>query len=257
MGKQKSARRPTAFVTGASQGIGAGSALALAHDGYDVAVASTGLDRLAGILTDLEAAGAHAIPVELNLRSQTSIEKAMATVVAGFGELDVLVNNAGAVINHAALEVTAADWEDVIAINLTGTFFMCRQMGRHLIGGARPGCIINIASTHGIVAVSKRVSYGTAKAGVIHMTKMLAIEWAEQGIRVNAVAPGSIPTPARAALQSPANNPGRAAERLARIPLRRTGTIEEIAGAVRYLASPHAAYITGQTLIVDGGVTTQ
>ena len=144
-----------------------------------------------------------------------------------------------------------------IGINLTGSFFMSQQMGRHLIGGRRPGCIINIASTHGIVAVANRTAYGIAKAGMIHMTRMLAIEWAEQGIRVNAVAPGSVPTPARAALQSPANNPGRAAERLARIPLRRTGTIEEIASAVSYLASPGAAYITGQTLILDGGVTAQ
>ena len=257
MSREKVLRRPTAFVTGASQGIGAGSAMALAHDGYDVAVASTELGRLSAILAELKAVGANAIPVKLDLRSQVSIVDAMAQVVSEFGELDVLVNNAGAVVNHAALEVTAADWKDVIDINLTGTFFMSQLMGRHLIGSGRVGCIINIASTHGIVAVSNRVSYGVAKAGVIHMTKMLAIEWAEKRIRVNAVAPGSVPTPARAALQSPINNPSRAAERLARIPMRRTGTIEEIASAVSYLASPGAAYITGQTLIVDGGVTSQ
>ncbi len=249
-----SARKPAAFVTGASQGIGAGIAVALARDGYDVAVASTGPDKLAGILADLEAAGARAMPVALDLRSLAGIEQAMTAVVAEFGELDVLVNNAGVVMNHAALEVTAAEWENVIGINLTGAFFMSQQMGRHLVGAGRPGCIINIASTHGIVAVANRAAYGAAKAGMIHMTRMLAIEWAEQGIRVNAVAPGSVPTPARAAIQS---EPGRAQERLARIPLRRTCSIEEVAGAVSYLASPQAAYITGQTLILDGGVTAQ
>jgi NAD(P)-dependent dehydrogenase (short-subunit alcohol dehydrogenase family) len=254
MSSQKNTRRPTAFVTGASQGIGVGIAMALARDGYDVAVASRSVDKLPAVIAELKSAGAHAIAVELDLRSQDSMENAMGAVIAGFGELDLLVNNSGVGMRKNVLEISAADWDNIIGVNLSGAFFMSQRMGRHLIKGNRPGCIINIASTHGLVALAKRTAYGVAKAGMIHLTKMLAIEWADAGIRVNAVAPGSVITPARAALPV---YPGHAEERLARIPMHRTCTIDEVAGAVSYLASPRAAYITGQTLILDGGLTSQ
>ena len=254
MPEQAAGRRPTVFVTGASQGIGAGIAAAMARGGYDVAVSSTRPEKLSSVLDEIAAAGARALPVELQIRSQGSIERAMASVIAEFGQLDVLVNNAGVTLRKSALEFTPAEWDMVIGTNLTGTFFMCQQMGRHLIGGKRAGSIINIASTHGIVAMAKRSAYGIAKAGIIHMTKMLAIEWAEQGVRVNAVAPGAVPTPARSELPS---DPGHAETRMARIPMKKLGTVDDVAGAVRYLASPQARYITGQTLILDGGVTSQ
>ena len=251
---KKTARRPTAFVTGASQGIGAAVALALARDGFDVAVSSTRPEKLSGVLDTITAAGARALPVKLELRSQDSIERAMASVVAEFGALDVLVNNAGLALRKSALEMTLDEWNDIIGVDLTGTFFMCQQMGRHLIDAKREGCIINLASTHGMVAMANRSAYGIAKAGIIHLTRMLAIEWAEHGVRVNAVAPGAVVTASRAAMPA---TPGHAEKRMARIPLKKLCSVEEVAGAVSYLASPQASYITGHTLVIDGGVTAQ
>ncbi|MGH8699896.1 MAG: SDR family NAD(P)-dependent oxidoreductase [Burkholderiales bacterium] len=244
--------KPTAFVTGASQGIGAAIALALARDGFDVAVSSTRPEKLADVVAEIGAAGARALPVALDVLSLESIEQAMAQVVSACGHLDVLVNNAGVPLKKPAVEVTPAEWERVLDVNLKGTFFMSQQMGRHLVRSGRQGCIVSIASTHGLVALAQRSPYGIAKAAIIHMTRMLAIEWAEHGIRVNAVAPGRVDTPSRAGSLA---EPGYRDAALGRVPLRRFGTSEEVAAAVCYLASPAAAYVTGQTLVLDGGLT--
>jgi NAD(P)-dependent dehydrogenase (short-subunit alcohol dehydrogenase family) len=244
--------RRTALVTGASQGIGAAIAVALARDGFDVVVSSTRPGKLAGVLAEIQAAGARAVPVALDVRSQASIEKAMADAVSALGPIDVLINNAAVPLRKAALEIAAAEWDAVLDTGLTGTFFMSQQMGRHLVATGRPGCIISIASTHGLVGVRDRSIYGIAKAGVIHMTKMLAIEWADHGIRVNAIAPGRVNTPSRAGSLA---EPGYLEAALARVPLKRFAEAEEVAAAACYLASPQAAYITGQTLVLDGGLT--
>ena len=244
--------RRTAFVTGASQGIGAAVAAALARDGFDVAVSSTHPDRLAEVVSKIEAAGARAVPVALDVREPERIERAMAEILGTCGRLDVLVNNAGVPLTKSALDVTAAEWATVLDVNLKGAFFMSQQMGRYLIRTGRPGSIVSIASTHGLVALAQRSAYGIAKAAVIQMTRMLAIEWAEHGIRVNAVAPGRIDTPSRAGSLA---RPGYREAALGRIPMRRFGTAEEVAAAVSYLVSPAAAYITGQTLVLDGGLT--
>ena len=245
-------QRRTAFVTGASQGIGAAIAVALARDGFDVAVSSTRPEKLSDVLAKIRAAGGRAAPVALDVRSQASIEKAMAEVVGALGPIDVLINNAAVPLRKAALEIAAQEWDAVVGTGLTGTFFMCQQMGRHLVATGRPGCIISIASTHGLVGVRDRSIYGIAKAGVIHMTRMLAIEWADHGIRVNAIAPGRVNTPSRAGSLA---EPGYQEAALARVPLKRFATSEEVAAAACYLASPQAAYITGQTLVLDGGLT--
>ena len=246
------ASRQVAFVTGASQGIGAAIAVALARDGFDLAVSSTRVEKLSAVLDALAAAGAKAAPVALDVRSHESIEQAMAEAVGALGRVDVLVNNAAIPLRKPALEVTAAEWDAVIQVNLTGTFFMSQKMGRYLVKSARPGTIISLASTHGLVALNGRSVYGIAKAGVMQMTRMLAVEWAEHGIRVNAIAPGRVDTPSRAASLA---QPGFKESMLARIPLKRFGTVDDVAGAVCYLASPQAAYITGQTLVLDGGLT--
>ena len=244
--------RPTAFVTGASQGIGAAIAAALARDGFDVAISSTRPDKLAEVISNIEAAGARAVPVALDVREPESIERAMAEVLGACGRLDVLVNNAGVPLTKPALEVTAAEWASVLDVHLKGAFFMSQQMGRHLVRTGRPGSIVCIASTHGLVALAQRSAYGIAKAAVMHMTRMLAIEWAEHRIRVNAVAPGRVDTPSRAGSLA---RPGYREAALSRIPMRRFGTAEEVAAAVSYLVSPAAAYITGQTIVLDGGLT--
>ncbi len=245
-------RRPTVFVTGASQGIGAGIAVTMAGKGYDVAISSTQPEKLGPVIEQVKAAGARVHVVQLEVRSQESIERAMASVVAEFGEVDVLVNNAGITMQRPAIDVSRAEWDGIIATDLSGVFFMSQQMGRHLIATKRGGCIISIASTHGVVAFQNRSTYGIAKAAVMHMTRTLAAEWAEHNIRVNAIAPGWVVTPSRAALKV---TPEYEKLRLARIPLRRPGAIEEVAGAVCYFASPEASYVTGQTLVMDGGVT--
>jgi len=245
-------KRRAAFVTGASQGIGAAIAIALARDGFDVAISSTRPEKLVEVVSGIEAAGARAVPVALDVRSPESIEKAMAQVVSACGHLDLLVNNAGVPLKKLALDVTPAEWQEVIDVNLKGTFFMSQRMGQHLVKAGRPGCIVSIASTHGLVALASRSAYGIAKAGIMQMTRMLAIEWAGQGIRVNAVAPGRVDTPSRAGSLA---EPGYRDALLGRIPLKRFGTADEVAGAVSYLASPSAAYITGQTIVLDGGLT--
>ncbi|HET9492573.1 MAG TPA: SDR family oxidoreductase [Methylomirabilota bacterium] len=245
--------RPRAFVSGASYGIGAATAVALARDGFDVAVSELRPDDLTVTVKAITEAGGRAVPVALDLRSLSSIQHAMGEVLTAFGGLDALVNNAGVPLTRPAVEVSESEWDDVLGVNLRGTFFLSQQMGRHLIGSGRPGSITSIASTHGVVGIADRSTYGIAKAGIIQMTRMLAIEWARHGIRVNAVAPGTVETPSRAAVY--AADPQRRELMINRVPLRRFGTADEMAAAVCYLASPRAAYITGQTLLVDGGLT--
>ena len=243
-----------AFVTGASYGVGAACALALACDGYDVAISATRVENLARAVEQLKNTGRRVAPVALDLNSQSSIEQAMAAVIGTLGRADVLVNNAAANIRNKAVDITADEWNALMRVNLTGTFFMTQQMGRHLIAAKRPGAIISITSTHGLIGAAERSIYGISKAAVIHMSRMLAIEWAEHGIRVNSVAPGRLDTesPSRAASGS---DPQYMQAMLNRIPLHRLCTVEDVAGAVSYLASEPAAYITGQTLILDGGLT--
>jgi len=243
----------TALVTGASYGVGAATALALARAGFDVAVSATRIDNLAGTMGKLKSVNVRAVPVVLDLRSPESIEAAFAEVTAALGSLDVLVNNAGAMLAKPAVDVTPGEWDEVFSANVTGPFFLSQRFGRDLIARRRGGALVNIASTHGIVGAAGRSTYGISKAAVIHMTRMLAIEWAEHGIRVNAVAPGRLDTssPARADTLS---DPAYMQAMLKRIPLHRLATAEEVAAAVCYLAGPGAASITGHTLVLDGGL---
>jgi NAD(P)-dependent dehydrogenase (short-subunit alcohol dehydrogenase family) len=247
------AKKRVALVTGASQGLGAEIAVALARDGCDVAVSSRRVERLSDTLGRIEAAGARGVPIELDVRRQASMERAMAEADAAFGGVDVLVNNAAVTLRRTALEMKREEWDELMSVNLQGVFFMSQLMGRHLVAGRRPGCVISLASAHGLVGFAGRSAYGIAKAGIIQMTRALAIEWAEHGIRVNAVAPGTVDTASRA--EYFAANPDVKKAMTDRVPVRRFATSDEVAAAVRYLASPQASYITGQTLVLDGGLT--
>lgn len=242
-----------AFVTGASYGIGAACALALARDGFNVAVSELDPKNLADTVAAIASADVRALPVALDLRSLPSIERAMKEVVGAFGQLDVLVNSAGVTLGRLALEMTGEEWDAVLDVNLKGTFFMSREMGRHLVATRRGGSIISVASTHGVLGFPTRSAYGISKGAIIQMTRMLAIEWAEHAIRVNAIAPGTVETPTRKVFFDA--NPGQREVMIQRIPLKRFGTPEEMAGAVSYLASAQGVYITGQTLLLDGGLT--
>jgi NAD(P)-dependent dehydrogenase (short-subunit alcohol dehydrogenase family) len=245
--------RKTALVTGASVGIGYAAAVALAREGYAVGIAARSLERLEPLAAELQSLGATVVPVALDLQSMSSIEKSAVAVIEALGGVDVLVNNAGMTLRRAAVDVTSAEWDDVMDANLKGTFFLTQQIARDLIRAGKPGCVINMASTHGLLGFPERLVYGVSKAAIMHMTRMLAIEWARHNIRVNAIAPGTVETASRADFFSA--NPGSRKMMTQRVPLGRFASVEDVAGAVCYLASPHGGYITGQTLVLDGGLT--
>jgi NAD(P)-dependent dehydrogenase (short-subunit alcohol dehydrogenase family) len=243
-----------ALVTGTSTGIGQVIALALGRAGYDLALTELDTEALAGTLRHLDLQGRKVVPLSLDLRSQGSIAAAFDAATQQLGAIDLLVNNAGRALIKPAADVTRAEWDDVIDTNLRGTFFLTQRFGRHRIDTGRGGAVVTIASTHGMTGIAGRSVYGIAKAGLIQMTRMLAIEWAEHGIRANAIAPATVLTPSRAEMLS---DPSARQRMLARIPGGRFVTPEEVAGAVVYLASDAAASVTGHTLVLDGGLTAQ
>ena len=246
-------RETVAVVTGAASGIGRALALRLAREGASLALADvnrTGLDETAQQVSNL---GVKISTHLVDVSDQERVAAFAQEVLRSHGRVNLLVNNAGVTVRRLALDVTPEDWGEVVGVNLKGTFFMSQQMGRHLVATKRPGCVISIASTHGTIGFTQRSTYGISKAGIIHMTRMLAYEWAEHGIRVNAVAPGTVETRTRAEYFRA--NPVARQAMIDRVPLHRFGEPEEIAAAVRYLASPEAAYVTGQTLLLDGGLT--
>jgi NAD(P)-dependent dehydrogenase (short-subunit alcohol dehydrogenase family) len=243
-----------ALITGASYGVGAATALALARDGYTIAVTATRTENLAATVEAVSSEGFRALAVPLELASQGSIEAAVAAVEDECGRVDVLVNNAAVNLRKRAVEVTHAEWDAVIGANLTGTFFITQLVGRRLIESGRSGAVVNVASVHGLLGVAERSTYGISKGALIQMTRVLAVEWAEHGIRVNAIAPGRLDTasPSRAAT---GQNPAYMQEMLKRIPLHRLATADEVAAAVSYLAGPAAAAVTGHVLVLDGGLS--
>ena len=241
-----------ALVTGTSAGLGRAIAVALAREGYDLALTELDVGTLRDTLGDPEIKKRQAIPIALDLRFQHSIKAAFERAVRELGDVDLLVNNAGRALLKPAAEVSEAEWDDVVDTNLKGAYFLSQMFGRHCIARGQPGVIVNMASTHGLTGIAGRSVYGISKAGLIQMTRMLAIEWAGNNIRVNAIAPTTVMTESRRQLLS---DPKARATALARIPSGRFATPEEIAAAVVYLASPGAASVTGHTLAVDGGLT--
>lgn len=247
------APRRAALVTGASEGIGRAAAVELARHGYDVAVTELALEPLAGTLGAIEAAGGCAVGVRLDLCSEDSIGRAFAEALEGLGRpLDLLVNNAGRALARSAIDVSWSDWDAVMDVNLKGTFFLTARFGRHCLEDGRPGAVVSVASTHGLTGIPDRAVYGISKGGIVQMTRLLAIEWAAHGVRVNAVAPGTVLTPSRERMLA---DPARRQRMQDRIPIGRFPTAEEVAAAIRYLAGPEAGAVTGQILPVDGGLT--
>lgn len=242
-----------AVVTGAGRGIGRGVALLLARAGASVAVAGRDLGVLETLVTEIADEGGIAWPQYLDVTDTESIARAMNAVRQHFGTLDILVNNAGLGANHRAEDVTEADWDAMMDVNLKGLFFCCQAAGRIMLDQGR-GRIVNLSSQAGVVGIRDHAVYSASKGGVNMLTKVLALEWSARGVNVNAVAPTFIYTPGTAErLDQPEYLEGV----LARIPASRVGSITDVAGAVIYLASAASNMVTGHILLVDGGWTAQ
>lgn len=246
------ASRPVAFITGASVGIGQAVALRFAALGYDLALASFSQGGVDATATEAQALGATVTKAAFDVGDIGAAKAAVDDAVGQFGRVDVLVNNAAVPLLRSAIDVSEDEWDSIMSPNLRGAFFLSQAVARHLRDSGQSGSIVNIASSHGIVALKDRSTYGIAKAGMIHMTRCLAVEWAEFGIRVNCVAPATISTPSREASLS---DPVKRAFMIGRIPVGRFGTAEEVAGAVAYLSGPDSGFTTGHTLVLDGGLT--
>jgi NAD(P)-dependent dehydrogenase (short-subunit alcohol dehydrogenase family) len=238
-----------ALVTGASSGIGRHLAELLAAAGAKVALAARRVDRLSEAAREIEAAGGESLPIACDVTRSDSVVAAVAKAETELGPLTILVNNAGVVVSKPLFEHTEADWDYVVDTNLKGAWLVAREFAHHLVGLKRPGRIINISSVLGLRTIGRVPAYCAAKAGLTHLTQVLAMELARYGILVNALAPGYVETDFnRAFFQAEA---GKAL--ISRIPLKRLGQTDDLDGAMLLLASPAGRYLTGAVIAVDGG----
>ena len=237
-----------AAVTGASQGIGRDTALALSQAGAKVAVAARNEERLATLVGEIVAAGGEAYAVKMDVADAEQVKAGFKQLLERFGRLDILVNNAAITRDGLALRMKQDDWEAVIRTNLTGAH-LCTQQALATMMRARAGRIINIASIVAETGNAGQANYVAAKAGLIGLTKAIAIEIASRNITVNAVAPGFIETPMTDVLSDQVKE-----DLKTRIPLGRMGTGKDVAASIVFLASDEAAYITGHVLDVNGGM---
>jgi len=237
-----------ALVTGASQGIGRATALALAQAGARVAVAARNAGKLAEVVAEIAAAGGEAIAVPMDVADAEQVKAGFRQTIAKFGKLDILVNNAAITRDGLAVRMKAEDWDVVLRTNLTGAHF-CAQQAMSVMMRARYGRIINVTSVVAETGNPGQANYVAAKAGLIGLTRALAVEIASRNITVNAVAPGFIVSPMTDPLPQTVKD-----GLVARVPLGRMGTDAEVAAAIVFLASDEAGYITGAVLDVNGGL---
>jgi len=243
----------TALITGAGRGIGLATARRFAAAGADVIIAELDGESGARAASEIKGMGRKSMLIEVDVRSSESVDQMAAIALEAFSHIDILVCNAGIGQPVIAEECKDEDWLNMMAVNLNGVFWCCRATGRHMLERGR-GAIVNVASMCGIVSLTPRpqVHYNVAKAGVIMLTKSLAGEWADRGVRVNCVSPGYIMTK----MTKPAmKDPERFPTWMAMTPQGRLGEPENIAQAILYLASPGASFTTGANLVVDGGYT--
>ncbi|HEX7116447.1 MAG TPA: glucose 1-dehydrogenase [Steroidobacter sp.] len=241
-----------AFITGAASGIGAAIATAFAAEGARVVIFDINAAAAEALARQLREEGREAIAVTGSVSNSADIERAFAQADAEFGSIDILINNAGVNAIVPTLELSDAAWDEVLNVNLRGAFLCARAAGTRMVR-RRSGVILNISSIYGIVAAPQRLAYCTSKSAVAMMAKVLATEWSPYGIRVNALAPGYVQTPAITDMTA---SGALSQERLiARTPLGRLAEPAEIAEVAVYICSASAAYITGQVIGVDGGWT--
>ncbi|HUZ33971.1 MAG TPA: SDR family NAD(P)-dependent oxidoreductase [Xanthobacteraceae bacterium] len=238
-----------ALVTGASSGLGVRFAEVLAENGAAVALVARRADRLAALKSRIEASGKRAVAIEADVCDRAAMRRAFGAAEQAFGTVTILVNNAGVVQSGRAIELAEEDWRRVLATNLDAVFFWAQEAARRMLAAGKGGAIVNVASVLGITPDNGVVSYAAAKAGVIQVTKALAIELAFKGIRVNAIAPGWIVTEM--------NRDYLASERGAamkkKIPMGRFGETRDLDGPLLLLASDAGSFMTGTTIVADGG----
>ena len=239
----------TALVTGASSGLGRHFAKTLAQQGAAVAIAARRVEMLEALAGEIRESGGNALPMPLDVSDPANIREAVAKTAAELGPIGILINNSGIAPSQSALDIDEATWDQVMDINLKGAWITAQETARQMIEAGQGGSIINIASVLSIRVQKGTAPYAVSKAGLLQMTKALAIEWARFNIRVNAIAPGYIETDiSRAFLQSDAGQ-----RMIKSIPQRRFGEPEDLDGALMFLASDASQYVTGVLIPVDGG----
>lgn len=240
-----------ALVTGASRGLGQTFSRALARAGADLVITSRDPIALQSFQSEIESLGRKALPLALDVRDHKSIQKMVEAAVAHYGRIDILVNNAGCNVRKPALDITWDDWNLVLDTNLRGSFFVAQAVARHMIP-KKSGRIINIGSVTCVAGYAGLGPYGASRGGVKQLTMSLADDWGVHGITVNCLAPGWFKTRQNAVMYE---NQEWLDYLCDRIPLKRPGQPQDLEGAVVFLASEASAYITGQTLLVDGGIS--
>ena len=241
-----------AIVTGTSRGLGQYLARALARSGADLVLTSRRRDSLLNFESEIKALGRRTIALELDVRDQQSIEEMVAKAVEAFGRIDILVNNAGCNVRKPALEVTWDDWNLILDTNLRGSFFVAQSVARHMVP-RRYGRIINIGSVTSVAGYAGLGPYGASRGGIRQLTMSLADDWGKYGITVNCLAPGWFRTEQNKVMYADKEWVEYICDR---IPMKRPGQPNDLDGAVVFLASESSRYVTGQTLLVDGGIST-
>jgi glucose 1-dehydrogenase len=248
------------LVTGGTSGIGQAIAVRFAEHGANVAInylkhpeeAAETEEQVRACVTRVRQEGVRDVLVGADVSSEDEVARMVADAVDQLGGIDVLVNNAGIQISRPSEELSSADFDRVLAVNLRGAFLCAREAIRHFLAEGKPGSIVNISSVHQLIPKPSYLGYSVSKGGMMNLTRTLALEFAGRGIRVNGVGPGATVTPINRAW---VDDPVKAEMVTSHIPIPRPGEADEMAGVVAFLASDDAAYVTGQTIFVDGGLT--